>query len=61
MKKIIIVNKIVFFFKYCLYFNLESKSTLNYLFAHKKWKLKNGLRLPTLLYPLLDFNGNYFE
>ena len=31
MKKIIIINKIVFFliFKYCLFFNLESKSTLN--------------------------------
>ena len=30
MKKIIIINKIAFFliFKYCLFFNLESKSTL---------------------------------
>ena len=31
MKKIIIINKIVLFFlifKYCLFFNLESKSTL---------------------------------
>ena len=30
MKKIIIINKIFFFyiFKYCLFFNLESKSTL---------------------------------
>ena len=32
MEKIIIINKIVFFliFKYCLFFNLESKSTLKH-------------------------------
>ena len=33
MKKIIIINKIVIFliFKYCLFFNFESKSALNVL------------------------------
>ena len=40
MKKIILINKIVFFliFKYCLYFNLESKSTLKGLGGFQNFK-----------------------
>ena len=58
MKKIIIINKIVFFliFKYCLFFNLENKSTLKG--NNERLVCSNEILIDSMLLTFIDCKIN---